>query len=99
MPTPESFLPLKPHWFHILLSLADQDNHGYAIMQEVLDRTAGKVRLSWPTTAAGYRLDFTPNLSPTNWTAVSNEPIVIAPNYNVTNDVTSSNGFYRLRKP
>src|SRR5438874_357546 len=49
---PGSFLPLKPHWFHVLLSLADQDNHGYAIMQEVLDRTAGKVRL-WPATLYG----------------------------------------------
>src|SRR5262245_44090494 len=25
--SPESFLPLKPHWFHVLLSLADQDQH------------------------------------------------------------------------
>jgi DNA-binding PadR family transcriptional regulator len=48
----ESFLPLKPHWFHVLLSLTDGDNHGYAIMQEVLDRTAGKVRL-WPATLYG----------------------------------------------
>src|SRR5215831_15482449 len=52
MPVPEDFLPLKPHWFHVLLSLADQDQHGYAIMQEVLDRTGGKVRL-WPTTLYG----------------------------------------------
>ncbi len=49
---PESFLPLKPHWFHVLLSLADQDQHGYGIMQEVLDRTNGKVRL-WPATLYG----------------------------------------------
>src|SRR5690242_12902580 len=48
----DSFLPLKPHWFHVLLSLADGDNHGYAIMQEVLDRTNGKVRL-WPATLYG----------------------------------------------
>lgn len=52
MPTPEDFLPLKPHWFHVLLSLADQEQHGYAIMQEVLDRTGGKVRL-WPATLYG----------------------------------------------
>jgi DNA-binding PadR family transcriptional regulator len=52
MPSPEDFLPLKPHWFHILLSLADQSQHGYAIMQEVLDRTEGKVRL-WPATLYG----------------------------------------------
>jgi DNA-binding PadR family transcriptional regulator len=52
MPSVETFLPLKPHWFHVLLSLADEPNHGYAIMQEVLDRTAGKVRL-WPATLYG----------------------------------------------
>jgi DNA-binding PadR family transcriptional regulator len=52
MPSPEDFLPLKPHWFHVLLSLADQDQHGYGIMQEVLQRTDGKVRL-WPATLYG----------------------------------------------
>ena len=51
-PAPESFLPLKPHWFHVLLSLADQEQHGYGIMQEVLERTGGKVRL-WPATLYG----------------------------------------------
>ena len=51
-PPPDSFLPLKPQWFHILLSLADGEQHGYGIMQEVLDRTAGKVRL-WPATLYG----------------------------------------------
>lgn len=49
---PESFLPLRPHWFHVLLSLADQEQHGYGIMQEVLERTDGKVRL-WPATLYG----------------------------------------------
>jgi DNA-binding PadR family transcriptional regulator len=49
---PETFLPLKPHWFHVLLSLADVDQHGYGIMQEVLERTSGKVRL-WPATLYG----------------------------------------------
>ena len=49
---PDSFLPLKPHWFHVLLSLADQEQHGYGIMQEVLHRTGGKVRL-WPATLYG----------------------------------------------
>jgi DNA-binding PadR family transcriptional regulator len=31
--------------FHILLSLADQDRHGYGVMQEVEERTRGRVRL------------------------------------------------------
>jgi len=51
-PEPDSFLPLKPHVFHVLLSLADEDQHGYGIMQEVLRRTDGKVRL-WPATLYG----------------------------------------------
>jgi DNA-binding PadR family transcriptional regulator len=38
---------MKPHWFHILLSLADSDLHGTAIMEEVLERTDGQLRL-WP---------------------------------------------------
>jgi DNA-binding PadR family transcriptional regulator len=46
------FLPLKTQWFHIMLSLAGGEQHGYGIMQEVLDRTAGKVRL-WPATLYG----------------------------------------------
>src|SRR5271170_5928505 len=49
---PQSFLPLKTQWFHILLSLAGEGQHGYGIMQEVLQRTTGKVRL-WPATLYG----------------------------------------------
>jgi len=48
----QRFIPLKTQWFHIMLSLADGEQHGYGIMQEVLDRTAGKVRL-WPATLYG----------------------------------------------
>jgi DNA-binding PadR family transcriptional regulator len=39
--------PLKPHWFQILLALADHDLHGLQIMQEVSERTGGVVHL-WP---------------------------------------------------
>ena len=39
------FLPLTPAMFHILLALADRERHGYHIMQEVEERTEGKVRL------------------------------------------------------
>jgi len=31
--------------FHVLLALADKERHGYEIMQEVQERTAGRVRL------------------------------------------------------
>jgi len=48
----QKFLPLKSQWFHIMLSLAGGEQHGYGIMQEVLERSAGKVRL-WPATLYG----------------------------------------------
>ncbi len=48
----QKFLPLKTHWFHIMLSLAGGEQHGYGMMQEVLERTNGKVRL-WPATLYG----------------------------------------------
>ncbi len=52
MAKPEDFLPLKTNWFHILLSLADGEQHGYGIMQEVFERSDGKIRL-WPATLYG----------------------------------------------
>jgi len=48
----QRFLPLKTQWFHIMLALAGGEQHGYGIMQEVLERTGGKVRL-WPATLYG----------------------------------------------
>jgi DNA-binding PadR family transcriptional regulator len=44
--TAESLLPLQPAVFHILMAVADEDRHGYGIIQEVLSRTNGEVRLS-----------------------------------------------------
>src|SRR5690349_5207106 len=35
MDDPQSFLPLTPAIFNILLALADGEKHGYGIMQEV----------------------------------------------------------------
>ncbi len=49
---PGAFLPLKTNWFHILLPLATDEQRGYGIMQEVLERNGGKIRL-WPATLYG----------------------------------------------
>jgi DNA-binding PadR family transcriptional regulator len=48
----DAFLPLKSNWFHILVSLVEGEQHGYGIMQDVLERSDGKVRL-WPATLYG----------------------------------------------
>jgi DNA-binding PadR family transcriptional regulator len=42
---PESFLPLTPVAFEILLALADGERHGYSILQEVEARSGGAVSL------------------------------------------------------
>ncbi len=70
MPEPKAarLIPLKPNWFHILLTLADGDRHGYAIMKEVAERTGGKIRL-WPATLYGTirRLEETELLEPSDF--------------------------------
>jgi DNA-binding PadR family transcriptional regulator len=41
--------PLTPALFHVLLALADGEKHGYAILKEVTEQTAGEVQLSTGT--------------------------------------------------
>ena len=41
----DALLPLPPVTFHILVALADEDRHGYAIMQDVTQRTGGALKL------------------------------------------------------
>jgi DNA-binding PadR family transcriptional regulator len=43
---PGAFLPLPPATFYILMALAEEDRHGYGIIQDVADSTDGAVRLS-----------------------------------------------------
>jgi len=49
MPTgtksPEEMLPLSPAVFHILLALADDERHGYSIMQHVAETTGGQIKM------------------------------------------------------
>jgi DNA-binding PadR family transcriptional regulator len=41
--------PLTPAMFNVLLALAGEDLHGYAILKEVAEQTAGEVQLSTGT--------------------------------------------------
>lgn len=45
-PAPESLLPLPVAAFHILVALADEDRHGYAIIKDIAARTSGALKLS-----------------------------------------------------
>jgi DNA-binding PadR family transcriptional regulator len=44
--TPDSFLPLPSATFHILMAVADEDRHGYGIIQDVSASTNGDLKLS-----------------------------------------------------
>jgi DNA-binding PadR family transcriptional regulator len=46
LPDPSSLLPLPAATFHILMSIAEEDRHGYAIIQDVAARTNGDLKLS-----------------------------------------------------
>jgi len=41
-----ALLPLAPAFLHILIALGDGERHGYSIMQDVANRTEGRVRMS-----------------------------------------------------
>ena len=45
-------VPLKPHWFHILLALSRDAQHGSGIVRSVFEETGGKLHL-WPATLYG----------------------------------------------
>src|SRR5262249_32395537 len=42
----DALLPLPAATFHILVSVAEEDRHGYAIIGDVAERTGGALRLS-----------------------------------------------------
>jgi DNA-binding PadR family transcriptional regulator len=41
-----ALIPLQPATFHILMAVAQEDRHGYGIIQDVERRTGGELRLS-----------------------------------------------------
>jgi DNA-binding PadR family transcriptional regulator len=48
----DQHLPLKSQWFHILLALSEEPQHGSGIVRSVLQQTNRKLRL-WPATLYG----------------------------------------------
>jgi autotransporter-associated beta strand protein len=60
-----------------------------------------KVELDWTTAASGFSLESTNIITPTGpiWPPVATAPVVINSRFTVTNTISPSNQFYRLRKP
>jgi len=58
----------------------------------------GSVRLKWPTNFTGYTLQFSTNLSATNWSTATPPPVITGTNRVVTNSTANSPKFYRLKQ-
>jgi DNA-binding PadR family transcriptional regulator len=61
---PDPTAPLSPQVFMILVSLADEDRHGYAIIQDVAAPTEGEFQLTASTLYAALK-----RLLDTGWIA------------------------------
>ena len=48
-------LPLAPHVFQILLSLLEEDLHGYALLKDIAERTGGEMALGTSTLYAALQ--------------------------------------------
>jgi uncharacterized repeat protein (TIGR03803 family) len=67
----------------------------------LISRVSGsELVLSWPTNALGFILQSAADLnSPTNWIDSTNSPTVVGAQFTVTNSISASAQFYRLKKP
>jgi len=61
-----------------------------------LARNGNRLVLSWPTNAAGFALQTSPDL--TNWNNSTASPVIMGAQYAITNDISGSSQFYRLKK-
>ncbi|HXA45152.1 MAG TPA: hypothetical protein VNZ25_06575, partial [Candidatus Angelobacter sp.] len=57
----------------------------------------GGVVLSWPAVFPAGTLETTTNLVPANWNAVTTPISLVGTNYVLTNAVSASTAFYRLK--
>ena len=61
--------------------------------------SAGQLRLSWPLNSSSFILQVAPDLRPQSWTDVVGVLGVEASEFAMTNAISTTNRFFRLRKP
>jgi hypothetical protein len=65
-----------------------------------ISQSGPDVELTWPATTPGYTLQSTTNFnSPSDWTSVLPEPVIVNSNYTVTDAMGRPPRFYRLMGP
>jgi hypothetical protein len=82
-----------------------QGTNGYELfVQQVIPHEppelliAAKAAISWPINGAAFVLEYTTDLHGTNWTVLSNSPVVIEGRNTVLDDLTAPQRYYRLRR-
>lgn len=63
-----------------------------------VNRQVDTLKLSWPPGLTGYELDSTTNLTVPDWQSVTNVPVTVGGTNSVTNSLSGSTRFYRLRQ-
>ncbi len=67
--------------------------------QLTIIRSGPNVILTWPTNATGFALQTSPNLdSPNSWIAATYSSVIVGDQYFLTNNISGSAQFYRLKK-
>jgi len=83
---------LVPNYIAVSPPLADGTAPSLAITP-----AGGQVILSWPTSAAGYGLQTTTNLTAGSWGGISNGIATVGTNYVFTNAAAGHAAFFRLK--
>jgi hypothetical protein len=61
-----------------------------------INRQGDQIRISWPASASGYKLQETPDLSTSAWTLVDGTPVVQGDQFTLTLIPSATRRFYRL---
>jgi hypothetical protein len=65
----------------------------------VVQASGTNLLLSWPLSAPGYTLQSTTNLADNNsWTTLTNAPVIVGSQNQVTDAISGPAKFYRLKK-
>jgi hypothetical protein len=64
-----------------------------------MSQEPGTATLLWPTNALGFNLEQTTNLTPTSWSLVTNNSVIVDTNNSVTLPDESQQQFFRLHHP
>ena len=70
-----------------------------SIPTETINISAGQLLISWPAAISGFTLQQNSKLNTTNWVNLTNQPVIVNGQNQITLPLTRTNEFYRLKLP